>query len=280
MDWDIRERYRSTILLAGLLFTSSAFLAFHKREPIRFLQVFLRHFALPPQKFLIKLSTSVSPAELAPDHPSIDLDAAERSSRLETLYPAELQRKMQMLAEENRKLREILNLQADRWPKALPAHVVGRDPQRWFQDIVLDKGTEDGLAVDDPVLAIEDGREALIGRISEASGRVSKVMLLQDPLSAVAAEVLGVAGEDGVVEGTNSHALLLKYLDRGSQVKIGDLVVTSGLGKMFPAKVPIGWVKELEPDPRQLFLQAHLRPAVKSSALRNVLVIMLPRAEP
>ena len=80
-------------------------------------------------------------------------------------------------------------------------------------------------------------------------------MLLQDSLSEVAASIPGADGEDGVVEGTNTHELVLKFLDRGSQVKVGDEVVTSGLGKLFPPGVPIGWVEEFEPDPRQLFFR-------------------------
>src|SRR5439155_5705184 len=132
---------------------------------------------------------------------------------------------------------------------------------------------DDGLEVDGPVLADVGGREALVGRIVEASAHVSKVMLLQDSLSAVAATVAGDRGEDGVVEGANGHELVLKFLDRASQVKIGDLVTTSGLGKAFPPGVAIGWVEDIEPDPRQLFLQARLRPASRSNRLRTVLVL-------
>ena len=154
------------------------------------------------------------------------------------------------------------------------AHVAGRDPQRWFQEIVLDKGKEEGLDSDFPVLAVVDGREALVGRIVEVSGHLSKVMLLQDSLSSVAATITGVRGEDGVVEGTNAHELMLKFLDRGSEVKIGDLVTTSGRKKLFPPTVPIGWVENIEPDPRQLFLQAKLKPAARSNQLRVVLVLV------
>jgi rod shape-determining protein MreC len=100
-------------------------------------------------------------------------------------------------------------------------------------------------------------------------------MLLQDSLSEVAATIPGANGEDGVVEGTNSHELVLKFLDRGSQVKIGDFVVTSGLGNAFPPGIPIGWVEGLEPDPRQLFMQARLRPAARSNQIRVVLVLVL-----
>ncbi len=195
-------------------------------------------------------------------------------------FVGEDRRKVQVLREENTRLRDILELKKEQWPKAIVARVAGRDPQRWFQEIVLDKGQEDGLEIDAPVLAVVEGREALVGRIVESSAHISKVMLLQDSLSSVAATVTGVRGEDGVVEGTNSHELLLKFLDRGSQVKIGDLVVTSGLGKAFPPGVPMGWIESIEPDPRQLFLQAKLHPSVRSNQIRVVLVLAVGHQEP
>ena len=275
MDWELYERYRSTVLLAVLLFVSSLFLAFQKTSSVQHLRAFLVRFTLPPQHFLVQIKSSSSetsitePSEPAPDNvPGTVLDIGSH-------FSGEERRRIQILTEENTRYRNLFQLKESKWPGAIVAHVAGRDPQRWFQEIVLDKGKEDGLKPDFPVLAIVDGREALIGRILEVSAHVSKVMLLQDSLSEVAATVPGANGEDGVVEGTNSHELVLKFLDRGSLVKIGDLVVTSGLGDAFPSRVPIGWVEGLEPDPRQLFLQAKLRPAARSNQIRVVLVLVL-----
>ena len=212
--------------------------------------------------------------------PSQEETATPQEDGVSKSFVGEERRKVEVLKEENARLRDILELKKERWPKAIVARVAGRDPQRWFQEIVLDKGQEEGLEIDAPVLAVVEGREALVGRIVEASGHIAKVMLLQDSLSSVAATVTGVRGEDGVVEGTNTHELLLKYLDRGSEVKIGDMVVTSGLGKAFPPGVPMGWIESIEPDPRQLFLQAKLHPAVRSNQLRVVLVLAVGHEGP
>jgi len=274
MDWELYERYRSTVLLAGLLFVSSLFLAFQKTSSVQHLRALLVRFTLPPQRFLAQLKEPSSSASTSPEaESSVDNGSGESITEFSSHFSGEDRRKMQILAEENAHFRDVFQVKERRWPRAIVAHVAGRDPQRWFQEIVLDKGKEDGLDPDDPVLAVVEGREALIGRILEASAHVSKVMLLQDSLSEVAATVPGAQGEDGVVEGTNSHELMLKFLDRSSQVKIGDLVVTSGLGNAFPPDIPIGWVEGLEPDPRQLFLQAKLRPAARSNQIRIVLVL-------
>ncbi len=277
MDWELYERYRSTLLLAGLLLFSALLLAFQKTSPVQHVRAFLVRFALPPQRFVSQMKASPVSSSSA-NTPGSEVQPADeatlmRSAELAISEESEDRRKVKLLTEENNRLRDILQLKKIKWPKAIIAQVAGRDPQRWFQEIVLDKGKEDGLDLDLPVLAIVDGRETLVGRIVEASAHVSKVMLLQDSLSAVAASVVGDRGEDGVAEGTNTHDLLLKFLDRGSQVKIGDLVVTSGLGKAFPAGVPIGWIEDVEPDPRQLFLQSKLRPAARSNQLRTVLVL-------
>jgi rod shape-determining protein MreC len=136
--------------------------------------------------------------------------------------------------------------------------------------LLVDKGEQDGVQIDYPVIALAGNREALIGRIIEVGAHTSRVMLVHDSLSSVAATVVGATQEDGVVEGSNSHDLYLRYLSRDSQVKIGDMVITSGLGRMFPEGIAVGWVNEIGLDERQLFLQARLTPAMTSAPLRFV----------
>jgi rod shape-determining protein MreC len=272
MDWELYERYRSSVLLVGLIVVSSLLLGFRRTSAVQSFRSFLVRFTLPPQRFLSQTKfaqgiTESHQVEAVPESVRTDVQLADNA------FLAETRRKLQVLEQENAQLHRLLELRDDRWPQGIVAHVVGRDPQRWFQEIVLDKGREEGISPDAAVLAVSHDREALVGRIIEVSAHVSKVMLLQDSLCSVAATVVGVEGEDGVVEGTNSHDLWLKFLSRGSQVKIGQEVVTSGLGRAFPMGIPIGWIEEIEPDPRQLFLQARLRPAAASRHLGVVLVL-------
>lgn len=266
MDWELYERYRATLVLIGTVFVSFLLLAFQQSSPVRHLKAFLVFSTLPVDRFLTH-STFPSGEEGEGDgrrlSPSVWPAMEGKGSR----------RERQVLEEENRRLHQVLDLKERRWPHALAAHVVGRDPLRWFQEIVLDKGKEDGVRIDDPVIAPLENQEGLVGRVVEAGPHVCKVMLVQDSLSAVAATIVGSAGEDGVVEGSNSHDLFLKFLSRGSQVKMGDQVVTSGLGESFPEGVSIGWVMDVEPDSRALFLQARLCPAISSNRLRVVLVL-------
>jgi hypothetical protein len=278
MDWELYERYRATLLLMGVAFASFLLLFFQRTSFVRHLRTFLVVTTLPTERFLSDLKAppnmeTPAPAPLQATPP----EGAETTAPVATVpswgAEPEARRAVQVLNQENRRLRDLLGLREQRWPHAVAAHVAGRDPQRWFQEVVLDKGKLNGLAVDDPVVAIVEGREGLVGRVTEVADHVAKVMLIQDSLSAVASTIQGASAEDGVVEGSNSHDLFLKYLDRGSKAKIGDMVVTSGLGKTFPEGIPIGWVAELSLDPRQLFLQAKLHPTVQANQLHVVLVL-------
>ena len=157
------------------------------------------------------------------------------------------------LGEENNRLRGALELKDSKWPRAVVAHVAGRDPQRWFQEIVLDKGKDEGLEIDAPVLAVVEGREALVGRIVEVSAHVSKVMLLQDSLSEVAATV---PGDQRRRRSRGRDQRARTYAQVPGPGKPGETGGPGGdlrLGEGFPPGIPIGWVEGLEPDPRQLF---------------------------
>jgi len=273
MDWETNERTHASAVVAALVLICLSFLFFKNSSFVKQLRSMLQLASRPTHQIL---SDFYTPPE------SEAVSAAQRTSSPETAEPAspawvttiESHRAVVQLQHENQRLREVLGLRAARWPKGIAAHVTGRDPQRWFQEIVIDRGRQDGVVLESPVVAVLDGREGFVGRVVEVMERTSKVALIQDSLSAVAARLVGSAAEDGVVEGGNSHELILKYLDRNSPIKIGDAVVTAGLGAMIPPEIPIGWVVDISLDPRQLFLQARLRPVIATNRLSVVLILV------
>jgi len=277
MDWELYERYRATVVLMAVVFVSFLLLILQRSSSVRHLRSALVSVTLPVERFLSETRAPV-PVNEAPE----PVGSVSSGLPLDPVpgFQIETRRALDVLRQENKRLYELFDLKQRRWPKAVAAHVVGRDPQRWFEEIVLDKGKEEEIGIDDPVVAVVSGHEGLVGRVTDVSAHVSKVMLIQDSLSSVAATVEGTREEDGVVEGSNSHDLLLKFLDRNSPVKIGDPVFTSGLGKVFPAGVPIGFVQEIGLDQRQLFLQAQLHPAVQANQLHWVLVLVRQEPEP
>lgn len=276
MDWELYERYRATLVLVAVVFVSFLLLVFQRSSSVRYIRTALVSVTLPVERFLSESRASVSTDEVSESAGSAAALPVESAPG----FQAESRRALDVLRQENKRLHDLIDLKEQRWPRAVAAHVVGRDPQRWFEEIALDKGKEEGIGIDDPVVAVVSGHEGLIGRVTDVSPHVSKVMLIQDSLSSVAATVEGIREEDGVVEGSNSHDLVLKFLDRSSPVKIGDPVITSGLGKVFPPGVPIGFVQEIGLDQRQLFLQAQLRPAVQANQLHWVLILVAQASEP
>ena len=269
MDLDIHERQQSASLFAILAFFSLLLLIFHKQSWVTDLRSVLQWTTGPTHRFLSEWRAD--PSQSSPSSSS----ATGLSSQppLWAMSPESL-RAVQLLRADNQRLREIVSVRESRWPGAIAARVVGRDPQRWFQEIVIDKGRLEGILPESAVVSVVNGREGLVGRIIDVMDHTSKVLLIQDSLSSIAAHLQGAVNEDGVVEGTNGHDLLLKYIDRSSPMKMGDAVMTAGLGNQIPSEIPIGWVQDISLDPRQLFLQARLRSSVSSNRLRIVLVLI------
>lgn len=125
-------------------------------------------------------------------------------------------------------------------------HVISRDPTLWYASVEVDKGSADGVHVDDPVI----GDGALVGRVSNVAATVSFVSLITDHSSAVTAQVQDQNGDTGVLVPAvgNPNALLLQYvINRRAPIQTGQQVVTAGfrsgsLDSLFPPGIPIGQV--------------------------------------
>ncbi len=127
------------------------------------------------------------------------------------------------------------------------ANVIGRDPTLWYATIEVDKGSDDGVHVDDPVT----GDGALVGEVSTVAPTVSFVTLITDHSFAVTAQVQDGAGDTGVLVPAvgNPNQLILQYLPPHAPIQVGQQVVTAGfksrsgsLDSLFPAAIPIGQV--------------------------------------
>ena len=123
--------------------------------------------------------------------------------------------------------------------------MISRDPTLWYLTVEVDKGSDDGVRVNDPVL----GDGALVGKVTTVAPTVSIVTLITDHYSAVTAQVQDQYGDTGVLIPAvgNPNQLLLQYLPRHAPIQVGQQVVTAGfksgpLDSLFPAGIPIGQV--------------------------------------
>jgi rod shape-determining protein MreC len=182
--------------------------------------------------------------------------------------------------QEVEQLRELLALR-----KALPldtvaAQVIGRDGIPWFRTLTLDRGEQDGVALDSPVLS----STGVVGRVFAVGPHAARVQVLldRDSGTGVFLERSRVAG---VVSGQISSTaagdtdLLLKYVPDRTDVAVGDLVVTSGLDRIYPKGLVVGRVRFVGKG-SGLFRDIRVEPSARFESLEEVLVVRRTEAPP
>src|SRR5215207_1031887 len=144
--------------------------------------------------------------------------------------------------------------------KPVTARVVGRSPTVWYSTVTIDKGTSAGIRLNDPGVAAD----GLAGRITQTTPNTAQVTLITDSESSVTARVLP-RGATGVVEPNigDPTDLQLDFLERGSDIGEGQMVVTAGfstgdLGSIFPPGIPIGEITEATLEEQQAYQLVHL----------------------
>jgi rod shape-determining protein MreC len=169
---------------------------------------------------------------------------------------------------ENRRLRSLIGFKS-RVPKPLlPAQVIGKDLSGWFQTLTIDRGLQDGIEEGMAVLSVQ----GIVGQIMESSGNFSRVLLITDPNSAVAA-MAQTSRARGIVEGRGSEGCLLKYVHRSETLTEGDSVLASGLDGIYPKGTMIGTVSRVDRMETKLFQEVEIQPAVDFNKLEEILVV-------
>lgn len=172
-------------------------------------------------------------------------------------------------ADENRRLRRLLDLR-NRLPVAtLPGEVIAREWGGWVRSLTINRGRGDDVKRLTAVIS-PDG---LVGRVVEVRLGASIVQVLTDPSSTVGAHALRTR-TPGIVEGEPRGTIRFKYMARdGAGLAIDDVVVTSGLGGVFPRGVPIGRVRAIDDRGSALFHYALLAPVVDFARVDEVLLV-------
>lgn len=172
------------------------------------------------------------------------------------------------------RLRELYALDkryAD-YPK-IGAQVIGKDPSNWYETFTINKGENEGLKVNMVVLA----GNGLVGHIIEVGPNYSKVQSIITDTSNVSAKIMRtsdlciVKGDQTLVSDT--AFCRVDYIGESANIVIGDEIVTSHLGSIYPPGILIGTIKQIEDDTHQMTRTAILQPAVDFKHLEEVLVI-------
>jgi rod shape-determining protein MreC len=182
-----------------------------------------------------------------------------------------LQRRIDRLEEqalETQRLQRLLALRQTTQAQFLAARVVGKDATNWFKTILVDRGSLEGLRRDLPVL----GPDGLVGRVVEVTPTSAKVQLVTDPVSSVGG-LIQRTRVTGIVSGNLGAGARVRYLPLMAEVAVGDEVVTSGMGGVFPKGIPVGRITAVERKSGALFQEATLQPAVDLSRLEEVVIL-------
>jgi rod shape-determining protein MreC len=177
--------------------------------------------------------------------------------------------KLASLEAENVRLRELLNSSTLVDDTVLVAELIGlsNDPLR--HEIIINKGSPDGVFVGQPVI----DAQGLMGQIMEVGSNHSRVLLISDATHAVPVQV-NRNGVRSVVEGTGLYQeLILSHVAATTDIKVGDLLVSSGLGNRFPVGYPVATVTEITVDPGQSFAMVKARPSAQLIRTRHVLLV-------
>ena len=174
----------------------------------------------------------------------------------------------ELLATQER-LEELLQFKQTINRPVLAAQVIGLDPTGWFKSVIIDKGKWAGLRLDMPVV----NAFGVVGRVVSVSSNYAKVLLIIDQNSAV--DCLVQRSRDrGMLKGLMSEICKLDYVAKSNDITVGDIVVTSGLGGVFPKGLPVGRILDVKEISGELFKDIKIRTAVDFSKLEEVLVIL------
>jgi len=185
-------------------------------------------------------------------------------------------REAEEIARENARLRDLLDFRERRSFPTLLSHVIGGDPTNSFQTIFIDKGKKAHLS---PGMAVVTAG-GIVGQIMKVAPTTSQVLLMTDNNSSVDV-LIERSRAKGILTGWRGEVCQIKYLGRTEDVQVGDMVITSGLGGVFPKGIEVGTVKEVEKKSWGVFQRAYVYPSVDFGKLEEVLVVResAPRRE-
>lgn len=203
----------------------------------------------------------------------------ELKSRIDKL--ASLEAEVQTLKKDNQSLRDTLGEKqtlSDNDP--LPATVIGRNPDRWTEMLIIDKGNVNGIKKNMAVVTAT----GLIEKVKSVNQFSSTVELLSamDPKNRISALIQGKSDVYGFVQGFDEKQklLLIKSIPAGTTITKGQNVITSGLGGIFPKGLEIGKVVDVKPDQYGLNQTAYVKPGADFYDIQNVIVIKRLMTQP
>ena len=260
-------------ILVALVFTMIALMLYTSNTGSSSMAKVLGYLTIPMQRISTVVANNAAAAaggsgkskeDLASENQALQSQVDTLNKKLVNYYTYQ---------QENAQLRKFLGLKSENPDfKPVAAAVVGRDPNNLFGQFTIDQGTESGIRRNDPVVT----EAGVVGWVSSVSSSYSKVTTILSPDTKMSA-VDKVTRETGVIgcdaRSADSGILKLQYLTEGTKVAAGDLIVTSGIGGVYPRNLIVGTVKSVKHSDTDVSLYAEVSPAVSVKEARDVMVI-------
>lgn len=282
-------RARPLVVLIVLLSVSVGLIALHQLGYLASSERFVIQFIAPLQQGVSRIVRGAQDLRLGlADMQRLRRENEELRSEVERLRSLVIG--LKEADNENRLLRDQLGFsQSNPAYDLLPAEVIGRDPSSFVQTMTIAKGTRDGVREGKVVVAAGRVRvpgqqimgqqtdeltvvQGLVGRVVEAGPNYARVLLLSDASSAVNVFIQGTQA-DGLLVGQGRGSMELKYVRQSEPLAPGAVLLTSGLGGLFPRGLAVGIVTSVQTKDQATFQTATVAPVIDLAHLNVVFVI-------
>jgi len=265
----LRIRFRTPLVIALTLFLIFAVLSLSlKRAPVlKKVEGAVVYLTAPVMKALNSLGDSLKHRWRGYVYlVGVEKDNAELRRRVEEYDQKEVRYQEALLLA--RRLEALLDLKKQLAQPVTGARVVAYDPSQWSRCVIVDMGKDEGVVVGLPVLGVG----GIVGRIVETYSHYAKVMLIVDRNSGADAMVQRTRVR-GILQGKGGNRCSLEYVPKNADVEVGDLVLASGLGGIYPAGQVFGRVTHADRQTGGAFQEIVVTPAGNLSALEEVLIV-------
>ncbi len=155
----------------------------------------------------------------------------------------ELRYRLTELESQNQRMKELLQVKVSPTDAGVWATVIGRGADSWWNQVLISKGSNDGIKAGAVVVA----PGGLVGRVTHVSPNSSQVLLVSDPNSQIGV-VVSRSRYTGMLKGQSQNTATLEFFERDPDVKVGDIIHTSQFSTLFPENVPVGRIKSINLD--------------------------------
>ena len=266
------NKYIALFSVIGVLLVVLMFFYTPKRERVTFGEDILNNIIMPFEKMFMSAQKSVnSMLFYTGDITAVREQNKELQNTIDTLN-----RKIKAIEEyrtENERLRSLLELKQNQIDyETVAAAVISTDSGMWFRTFKIDKGSVNGIKINDAVMT----SKGLVGVICEVGINYAVVQSILDINSAVGT-VVERTGDVAIMEGDvdlqENGYCKMTCISKNSNIIVGDIVTTSGLGGIYPKSIPIGTVKEIHPDTQGVSQYAVIEPYTDFSKITEVLIL-------